>query len=290
MKRLSPSRDQKLLDSIDRLTPIFIGLVLIILLFFYFNIPTLIKFLFRLPEHDGIYVATLSLLQNSIVNLIPTVLTFLLSFVLIRKIQEIRTEMQNEKLISQMNIVVTDSYKMLQSVDDFGIIDIYKRISDSDISEQMSGASKIRILQTWFNEPHDYGQILRRMNDKLDYDIKILLLDPDSEFAIQRSRDLTHSDNVVPSQIKLVKDSIIQIKTTYKLDKLEIRYYKSLPSLPIYIFDDVAYFGVFPHSRWADTEPWFKIGMRKRTGKESTRFGAFLEEEFEKVWEISHEV
>ena len=283
-------RDQKLLNTIDRLTPLFVGLVLIILLFFYFSLPALIKFLFHLPENDGMYVAILSLLQNSIVNLIPTALVFLLSFFLIREIQEIRTEMQNEKLISQMNVVVVDSYRILQSVDDFGIIDIYKRISDSDISEQMSASSRIRILQTWFNEPRDYEQIFKGMLNKPDYDIKILLLDPESEFAKQRSKDLKHSEEVVPSQIRLVKDSITQIKTVYNLDKLEIRYYKSLPSLPIYICDDVAYFGVFPHSRWADTEPWFKVGMRKKVGQGFTRFGEFLEEEFEKVWEISHKI
>jgi hypothetical protein len=141
----------------------------------------------------------------------------------------------------------------------------------------------IRIMTTWFTNA---GLLYQLFNDvakenKNHYRIQILLLNPNSVAAKQRSHDLEEvSEDTVPHGIRECRAAIERLN----LSRIEIRYYDSLPSFPLYIFDNHAFYGLFPHGMWADNGPWIEVQLRN-PDNHPTDIGRFLTREFEKVWE-----
>lgn len=137
---------------------------------------------------------------------------------------------------------------------------------------------RIRVLNTWSHVIARHDHLLAQALGR-GVALQILLLDPSSTFAKQRSLDLHLDDEEVPQNIRA---NIRQLATLYpELDgarsSLELRLYNVLPSFSIHCVDDQALIGFFPHAARTTSFPLLEIHI-------DAPFGQYIDAEFEQIW------
>jgi DNA-binding CsgD family transcriptional regulator len=141
----------------------------------------------------------------------------------------------------------------------------------------------LRLLNTWTGIFYDRPDLLITPIE-LGCTVQILLLDPSSPFAKQRSLDIylgSEQPDVdeVPKNIQI---SIRQLASVYAAlggseDKLELRLYNVMPSFSLHQCDQRALIGFFPHTTRTTTFPMLEVEME-------TPLGSRFSEEFEAIW------
>lgn len=113
--------------------------------------------------------------------------------------------------------------------------------------------------------------------------VRVIILNPESESAKQRSLDLGHdTPDYVQGRIKRNIRIFKELQSKHKLNKLEVKAHRSLPSLQILIFDNKAYAGFFFHGHESSAGKHLKIYFFHN--EKRTTFGEDINEEFETVW------
>ena len=109
----------------------------------------------------------------------------------------------------EINEVISDYFSSVQRVNKYGLVDIHDKFPESRIYEVMSGSTKeIRILQTWIPEDQALRSFFKNtiINNG---QVRILLLDPKSDFSQYRSEDLGHlSGDYVPRKVEITIDTL----------------------------------------------------------------------------------
>lgn len=145
----------------------------------------------------------------------------------------------------------------------------------------------LKILSTWTGVTgvDNYGSLLMDAINK-GIDIQVLLLDPSSPIARQRSYDLHLGNGEQPVDEeevpKNIRASIRQLASLYpELEglrgRLELRLYNALPPFSAYIYDDKAFIGFFLHAAKMTDFPVLEIRL-------DSPFGAHVSAEFERLW------
>ena len=167
-----------------------------------------------------------------------------------------------------------------------GLIQVHPNFPvDVYLSWMRAANSRIWLLNTWTGII-DYDQLFIEAIDR-GVNVMLLLLDPSSPFARQRSLDLQlgsnngpPDENQVPNNIRA---SIRRMANAYLTvanlrERLELRLYNLLPSFSICGCDDKAFVGFFPHS--AKTSDFAVLEIRM-----DTLFGDQVAAEFERIWQ-----
>lgn len=203
---------------------------------------------------------TRKFLQGIIADAVPTLLIIIISFALFRKISDKKAERQKEELLTDIETIVKGSVsseaELRQMLKESGLKGIYERHHREKVIDEIGQSNKeVRVLHTYLVEPSTFENAFVAASQN-GAKIKILLLDPDSSSAKQRSIDMWPGDNpdgadeaYVPSQIRLTLDEFRKIKQENNLDNLEIRLYDTLLSVQIFLCDDELYLGFYPHGR-----------------------------------------
>lgn len=145
-------------------------------------------------------------------------------------------------------------------------------------------SQQVRILQTWLPVTEFWEGLLTAAENGAD--LHILLLDPHSPFARQRSRDLGHNESDTPDNIwaSLQHLSDLTLREPALMEAhLQVRLYNSLPNYPVYLADHRGFVGFFPHSRHSMEFPNFEI--RTHLWGTFTPFGKEVVADFERRWE-----
>lgn len=146
----------------------------------------------------------------------------------------------------------------------------------------------IRVLNTWTGIFYDHTYLLVEPVRR-GCTVQILLLDPSSAFARQRSLDLhlgNGSEQGDTDEVpKNIQASIRQFASIYPeleglAGRLELRLYNLLPSFSVHQWDDRALIGFFPHTSRTTTFPMLEVEL-------NTLLGIRFNEEFEAIWENS---
>jgi DNA-binding CsgD family transcriptional regulator len=149
-------------------------------------------------------------------------------------------------------------------------------------------STHIRVLNTWTGIFIDHGDsILKAIQNGVR--VQMLLLDPSSPFARQRSHDLSlaRGDVVIDQEevSKNIRTSIRQL-VTFCLEPecdtsgLELRLYNAMPAVSMHQCDHHALVGFFPHSERTTTFPVLEI-------RTDSPFGTQIEAEFSHLWQVA---
>lgn len=193
-----------------------------------------------------------------------------------------------------------------------GIVEVHEELPDSAFNNWVKDArERVWFLDTWVESPQKYKNALQTAAElqatNPQFDIKILLLNPKSETAKQRAKDIWLSEvseqtkqeveQFAPSSIracigsfKLIRTSIVErlIKTNPTSDKtsMEIKAYDQLPSFSAYICDDRAFMGFFVHGMFSNAVPQLEV-HRLVNGTQESKLFKMIEDEFESLWGMS---
>jgi DNA-binding CsgD family transcriptional regulator len=145
---------------------------------------------------------------------------------------------------------------------------------------------RVRVLNTWTGVFMDHASALVAAVGR-GANVQILLLDPSSAFARQRTLDVYRladrrgaDGNEVPHNIRTSIRQIASLEPEIRAGpgKLELRLYNLLPSFSIHQSDNAVLVGFFPHATRTTTFPMLEIAHESRLGHQ-------IEKEFNQVWE-----
>jgi hypothetical protein len=213
---------------------------------------------------------TREFLLGVIIHALPTLIIVIISFVLFRKISDKKAERQKKELLSEIEdrikTSVTTESDFRKMLHESGLQGIYERHHRDIVLKEMRECSKeVAVLNTYLVEPHSFEQAFVGASQN-GAKIRILLLDPDSAVARQRSIDMWPGDDptdadetYVPSQIRMTLDEFRRISRANNLKNVEIRLYNTLLSVQLFRCDDDLYLGFFPHGKKALQAAQMKI-------------------------------
>jgi hypothetical protein len=188
----------------------------------------------------------------------------------------------------------TDAARLLQRTKDrhkryCGATRVHTKFpTDVFVNRLRRARRNIRVLVIWssllymFSEPMKYA-MLNGTN------VQLLLLNPDSLSARQRSKDLQKEENYTAKRIwenvGVIKQQILDLKSEgINPNQVELKFYDATPSRTIYIADESAFVGTHPprimsiHSHHTEV-----FG-------EDTDLYRSLEKHFNDLWEVGIEV
>jgi len=276
---MSRKREYKFLERFDRFTVSTIVILVLVISILFFP-------LYNLIEPDGVD-PRIAYLFTLVTELIPTGIVFLTSYVVLRHVQDWRVEIQNEDLTTRIGDLITEQYEHLERFRRAGIVSAYEVLDRAELMRRISTSNRIRILHTWIYEPQELDRAFSETSRRNgDCSVQILLLNPNSIFAVQRSRDLMQPDDFVPNGIKATTKAFEEIRSRYKMKGLEVKYYDALPSLQLYICDNRALISMFLHLQLAMQSHQLDIELISRRGA-YTHIGRTLDREFERIWKVA---
>lgn len=234
---------------------------------------------------------TREFLLGIIVHTIPTLIIIITSFVLFRKISDKKAERAKNELLSEIEDRIkksaTSESDLRKMLHESGLQGVYERhYRDIIIKEIGTCTKEVAILHTYLVGPKSFEQALVGAAQN-GAKIKVLLLDPDSAIARQRSIDLWPGDSptkadegYVPSQIRMTVDEFKRIILANNLKNFEIKLYNTLLSVQIFRCDDDLYCGFYPHGKKALDAAQFKIHGH-------TYLSSQFLNEFDLVWDMA---
>lgn len=253
--------------------------------------------------------------QQFILNLYPNVLiipfTFLSGYLFFRPIQKADQEAHEEQLLEKMKDVflpaleerlvekmnellgptvqtsLTSILQVSASIQEMGITAVKPNLNNGDLRYRIARSKdRVYISDTWLFQRIDEFEEAFQQAALHQVPLRILLLDPKSPVAKQRSIDLHQERGRLESMSWL---SITTIATVYKrlsLEKLELRFHSTMPALQIFICDNEATIGFYFHGKDSQVHTQVEVLIKDKKG-EYTPFGKQIEAEFEKRWNLA---
>jgi len=173
-----------------------------------------------------------------------------------------------------------------------GIVDISKELSYRIFEEWIYNAEEsVRIQETWLAaNPTLFKDALEEASKK-GVIIQVLLINPHSAAARQRSVDLwlprkvtldAPEAELVP---KMVKANLWEFKLLRNRGiAVEVKLYDALPNFATYACDDHAFVGFYTHGYQSD------VALQLHIEGVDTPFGGMIKDEFEMLWNVGEAV
>lgn len=193
-----------------------------------------------------------------------------------------------EDVENTLDEVVTRRYEELDKVRMSGLKTIHREKYYARVEERFRNAKRsIRILQTWSGEFHALGSSLKQAAER-GCDIRILLLQPDSEPAKLRGADLGHGETNVR---KFIENDLAILNTLHAglnkrvRDNLEVKLYKTSPVVAIHGYDDTNIVGTYWYGRHSQEGPQYEVVGRSESGSDDPFLAEVVNEHFNALWE-----
>lgn len=176
---------------------------------------------------------------------------------------------------------------------EMGIISAREHLPFKQFFSSMGAAQRrVIIFQMWMTiDKEGYNKAFDNISKNNECEIMILLLKPDSDLAVQRSRDLKlsrdgnyYADEFVKDQISENVRFFTSVANKYKVEKLEIRYFEAIAPFQLYLVDNTAFVGFYTKNQRATNALQLELDG---SPLEDTLFGKFVLDEFRKVWEAA---
>jgi hypothetical protein len=220
--------------------------------------------------------------------------TFLALIVSIHFIYDIFLKKEERQvLIAQMREEMEESLKYFLSDSKAfhlsGLTAYFEKLHIQGLTDDFKRAKEINILHTWTGTGTQLDDALR-VAIKNGCHVKVLLLDPDSSFCIERGKDLhlNEPDDVRQEVIReLGRFKAIADKISGP-GEIEIRTYNATPTIPLYICDETMYFGQMwrGEGTFSAGTPYFKVKEKlyEADAERTTIFGALIKQHFSDLW------
>jgi hypothetical protein len=163
---------------------------------------------------------------------------------------------------------------------------VYQCFPSELFRQFLQTGQEIRILNTWAPNLHVLKDLLTEAIRR-QAEIRILLLFPWSMVANLRNDAIKAAgDYSVQTGIDENFTTLIDIYKCLDLqqrNRLQVRFYNSLPSISIYQVDEFCLMGIYFHGELAIRMPQLVVDMTSFLGKQ-------IDNEFNKLWEIAEPI
>ncbi len=191
-----------------------------------------------------------------------------------------------------------------------GIVRVHSGLPEETFAEWVRTATqRVWILQTWVARAVRYKDALltaaRNHAADPEFTVRILLLDPHSGVAEQRSQDIFISsvgqldtDEIKRYAARQIQtslddfrmlDQIIQhqVRAGTQVEQafMDIRTHACLPSFSLYLCDNRALVGFYLHGDISPAGPQLEVDLSD--GREASPLSDMIHEEFETLWRVS---
>ena len=189
----------------------------------------------------------------------------------------------NKTLQKSAQIDNIDIYKM-NNFNKWGLARIHDCLPESKVNDLFKKAKAIKILETWLSTPGFYDEAFRIALQK-GCTIQILILEKQSDFAKRRSELI---DNPVAEVFDASIAAWRKNKTILKFHKngyFDVRQYnKAFPPIQLYGCDTNYFIGFYSIDTNSINGPHLEVNPNE------TLFGKFVNEEFNKIWEVAEKI
>jgi hypothetical protein len=237
-------------------------------------------------------------LRGFIISFYPSIFiipfAFLFGYIILRPVQESEREANEESMMQKMSAIllpalkttVINAHQVSDSIQRMGIIEVNPRL-DYDILKNRIGRSRERVYlsDNWLflQNMNDFGEAFQQ-TALHNVSVRILLLNPTSSAAKQRSNDLYNDETHAVPLSKNTIEAFRRFKKKFQMENLEIRYHSLIPSAQIFLCDNQATVGMYFHGVDSQFCTQLEV-MIKNENKEYTFLGKQIEAEFDIVWD-----
>jgi hypothetical protein len=184
-----------------------------------------------------------------------------------------------DEMREQLAKSLASEFSILNRIDEAGLIDIYQTFPTSEVANAFRTASEIRIMQTWIPDLVTMLKPLKYASTQ-GCNVMILLLDPNSDLAHVRAKDLGYSDTRIVSD--KIRDNLHEIARFCQTEEItlnfEVRLHDTTPSVCIHSYDDISVVGFYLNKTPAIQNPQFI------TRGNTSYFSIAIHEHFSRVW------
>jgi len=187
--------------------------------------------------------------------------------------------------------IISERYKELDQLRIAGLNTIHEELYYANVAQRFREASNsIRILQTWSGDFNALASSLKKAAER-GCDIRILLLNPDSDQAKYRAKDLKHSKDKVATLTEgdLSILSALRHMNQKLKDNMTVKLYDATPVIAIYGCDDINIVGTYWNGRYSQEGPQYEVVGEDRSGSDNPYLSKVINDHFNSVWEESIE-
>ncbi len=202
-------------------------------------------------------------------------------------LEEKLVEKMNELLDSTVQTTLTNILQVSASIQEMGITAVKPHINYGELRDRIARSKdRVYISDTGlFQKIHEFEEAFQQ-SALHQVPLRILLLDPKSPVAKQRSIDLHQGKGHLESMSRLSIATIAEVYKRLSLENLELRFHSTMPALQIFVCDNEATIGFYFHGKESQVVTQVEVLIKDKKG-EYTPFGKQIEAEFEKRWNLA---
>jgi hypothetical protein len=180
------------------------------------------------------------------------------------------TQQYIETAKASLTDVLAKRDQQLRQLEQFraaGVRNVRKGRNINTIEEHLNRdpvPEQVRILETWtgyFDEGLD--DLIRTAVKNGTKEVRILLLDPESDHVRYRAAAMNYRPDTVRSRIEADLEKLQELREELRLDhedKVKIKVYDASPSVNMFCFDDTTIFGLYLRNIDSLRAPQFTVG------------------------------
>jgi len=202
-------------------------------------------------------------------------------------LEEKLVEKMNELLDSTVQTTLTNILQVSASIQEMGITAVKPHINYGELRDRIARSKdRVYISDTWFFHQIAQFEAAFQQSALHQVPLRILLLDPKSPVAKQRSIDLHQERGQLEGMSRLSIATLARFYKKLSLENLEVRFHSTMPALQIFICDNEATIGFYFHGQDSHVLTQVEVLIKDKKG-EYTPFGKQIEAEFEKRWNLA---
>jgi hypothetical protein len=163
--------------------------------------------------------------------------------------------------------IINERSAELDKLRQAGVKTVHRRLAHARLIDNFEEAKEsIRILQTWSGDFNNIGDTLVWAAKK-GCEVKILLLNPDSDQAKQRGQDLGYVNSTVvqaliQNDLEVLRKCALSCNNEER-NRIKVRLYDSTPVIAIYGYDDINVVGTYWRQRHSQEGPQLEVDTSK---------------------------
>jgi hypothetical protein len=190
-----------------------------------------------------------------------------------------------DTLIPAIQTSVVNVYQVSDPIHQMGIVEVYPKLDYDELRDRIARSkNRVYLSENWLalEKMTDFEEAFRQ-TALHKVSVRILLINPDSSAAKQRSFDLYGDETYMLHLSQNTIKTLQEYYKKYQMKNLEVKYHSLLPSVQMFLCDNLAMVGFYFHKRDSQYCPQLGI-LLKNENNERTEFGKRIEAEFDSMW------
>ncbi|GAA4878532.1 hypothetical protein [Actinomycetospora straminea] len=202
------------------------------------------------------------------------------------KITAVHQAVSTGSLARSVADAVTRDAELETRLAEVGVADASPNLARTSWTEEVRRATSVRVLASWTGPGNDLAEALKGAVTK-GATARLLLLDPDSDHAAQRSAELGKASSFATDQIRAeLQNWDWNCETSPALEAVETRLYDGNPVVYLIGYDDVILLRLFWRKQMAVHAPFLRLRLTPEEPGGRT-LAQLADRHFEDLWQNS---